>query len=232
MQGLSSCNLCLNLDTSPLADNSFMCVLIVLFPSFYASPCHACPVCSAPVQDYISYLYPQAKEVQKRMLHDAWPNLAPGASVSSSSSSTIPLTIPNPYHHLASSIDGWTGVDHESYICITVHWLDGRWRMCSALLDIMLASERHTGEQVNEWMLQTYGNNHISVCFCVLILLFQIHSQFLFLSIFVSVLLVNAVLPRLDLSAITHDHGPDISKLFHYPSFTVSCVLIMNWIIQ
>ena len=78
--------------------------------------------------------------------------------------------------------------------------------------DIMLASQRHTGEQVNEWMLQTYGNNHISVCFCVLILLFQIHSQFLFLSIFVSVLLVNAVLQSLDLSAITHDHGPDISK--------------------
>jgi hypothetical protein len=91
-------------------------------------------------------------------------NLNVSVSVSSSSSSSSVLSIPNPHHPLSSTTDAWTGDDHESYVCITVHWLDDRWTMRSALLDITLATERHTGEQISEWMVEAYHNNYISVC--------------------------------------------------------------------
>lgn len=57
----------------------------------------------------------------------------------------------------------WTGPDHESYICLTVHWFDADWQLHHALLDILLCTDRHTGENLVEWVKQVLRANDLCV---------------------------------------------------------------------
>ena len=87
------------------------------------------------------------------------------ASVSSSNQSSI-LPCPNPYHPVSFTTDMWTGPDHESYICLTAHWFAPDWQLHHALLDILLCTDRHTGENLVEWIKQVLRANDICVWSC------------------------------------------------------------------
>ena len=97
------------------------------------------------------------------MLHDIGTAFCHFSSSSSSSSSPV-ILCPNPCHPVSCTTDGWSGPDHESYLCLTVHWFDSDWKFQRSLLDIMMCSDRHTGENLCEWTLENLSNNEISVC--------------------------------------------------------------------
>ena len=113
----------------------------------------------------------RAKGVQKTMLHDsssftltASDAVDVPVSVSSSAASAISsLPCPNPSHPISCTTDLWGGPDHESYICLTASWLDANWDLQHALLDIYLCTDRHTGENLAEWLKQIWQENDISV---------------------------------------------------------------------
>ena len=99
----------------------------------------------------------------------------------------------------------WTGPDHESYICLTVHWFAPDWQLQHALLDIFLCTDRHTGENLVEWIKQVLRANDICVglhpaacCFANLL--------------FPWLFFLSLLLQRLDAGALTHDHGADVTK--------------------
>ena len=123
------------------------------------------------LQTYIPALYHKVKLLQKQALHDPFPSLNHSiASVSSSSnqSASSILPCPNPYQPVSFTTDMWTGPDHESYICLTAHCFAPEWQLQHALLDIELCTDRHTGENLVDWIQQVLRANYISVgsCFC------------------------------------------------------------------
>ena len=119
--------------------------------------------CVMSLQTYIPALYDKVKLLQKQALHDHFPSLTKSlASVSSSNQSAF-LPCPNPRHPLSFTTDMWTGPDHESYICITAHWLAPDWQLHHALLDILLCTDRHTGENMVEWIKQVLRANDLCV---------------------------------------------------------------------
>ena len=113
------------------------------------------------------------KAVQKHLLHDEFPVPAishlvsaaalgvPSAQPSSVVSSSV---CPNPQHPISFTTDLWSAPDHESYVCITAHWIDQKWDINHLLLDILLCTDRHTGENIVEWMKEIWKQNDISVC--------------------------------------------------------------------
>ena len=117
--------------------------------------------CCMSLQTYIPALYHKVKLLQKQALHDQFPSLASG---SSSSNQISILSCPNPHHPVSLTTDMWTGPDHESYICLTVHWFDPHWQLHHALLDILLCTDRHTGENLVEWIKQVLHANDLCVC--------------------------------------------------------------------
>ena len=115
-------------------------------------------------------MYNKAKQIIKQSLHDDFPQGGNATSSSSfpylpaSSESEIVIPCPNPLQCVSFTTNGWTGADHESYICVTAHWLDLSWQMRHALLDIWLCTDRHTGDNLDEWLQQVLQKNDISVC--------------------------------------------------------------------
>jgi hypothetical protein len=108
--------------------------------------------------------------MQKKLLHDSFSDgagrdLASSYCASSSSSSSA-LACPNPYHPYSLTTDLWSGPDHETYICLTAHWLDKDWDFRRALLDIYMCSDRHLGENICDWVKQVLNDNELVVC-CV-----------------------------------------------------------------
>jgi len=133
----------------------------------------ALSVCSSffvSVQTYIPNLYWKTKEIQKKFLHDSFSDGAdrglPSSSCPSSSSSSSALACPNPYHPYSLTTDLWSGPDHETYICLTAHWLDKDWDFRRALLDIYLCTDRHLGDNICDWVKQVLNDNELVVC-CV-----------------------------------------------------------------
>ena len=119
--------------------------------------------CLLSLQTYIPALYHKVKLLQKQALHDQFPSLTNShTSVYSSNQSSI-LPCPNPHHPVSFTTDMWTGPDHESYICLTAHWLAPDWQLQHALLDIFLCTDRHTGENLVEWIKQVLHTNDICV---------------------------------------------------------------------
>jgi hypothetical protein len=114
------------------------------------------------VQTYIPALYHKVKLLQKQALHDPFPSTITSVSSSNQSVHSI-LQCPNPFHPVSFTTDMWTGPDHESYICLTAHWLTPDWQLHHALLDIVLCTDRHTGENLVEWIQQVLRANDISV---------------------------------------------------------------------
>jgi hypothetical protein len=116
-------------------------------------------------------LYDQAKSFQRLLLHGSVP-LTDGASealgpvfASAPAAARISsLTCSNPVHPIAFTTDMWSGPDHESYICLTAHWIDKNWILNHALLDIYVCTDRHTGDNIADWLKQIWADNEISVC--------------------------------------------------------------------
>lgn len=120
------------------------------------------------VQTMLPDLYDKMKVIQRNLLHD--PSFIALASVAEEAPASLPLSsldsfpCPNPHHPISFTVDLWSGPDHESYICLTAHWLDKQWGLNDALLDIYLCTDRHTGYNLAEWMKQIWKENEISVC--------------------------------------------------------------------
>jgi hypothetical protein len=104
------------------------------------------------LQNFIPAYYHETKKFQAALLNSdasvVSPVLAsvsqslPSASSSSASSLTC-FPVPNSHRPMAFTVDGVSTADHESYICITAHWLDPGFIPKSALLDISLCTDRH-----------------------------------------------------------------------------------------
>ena len=111
------------------------------------------------LQTFIPALYHKVKLLQKQALHDHFPSLTNRLASGSSSNQSSILSCPNPHHPVSFTTDMWTGPDHESYICLTAHWLTPDWQLHHALLDILLCTDRHTGENLVEWIKQVLRAN-------------------------------------------------------------------------
>jgi len=153
------------------------------------------------IQSLIPHIYKQAKSLQKTLLHGlTLPGIPP--STSSSSSSCSPSKCSWPHYPFSCTTDGWSGRDHESYYCITVHYFSETWCLCKQLLDIKLCEDRHTGDNLRQWIGQTLDENDLDV------------SQFFSFCMFHGLAFDSVAvycLQGTDCAAITHDHGSDIS---------------------
>jgi hypothetical protein len=129
------------------------------------------PLISFLFQAYIPAYYKATKKLQASMLHDI---RSPSNSLSPSLVDNInhrseielqhgSLCCPNPLHPVCLTTDGWSGRDHESYICLTTHWLSANWMMQDILLDVFLATDNHSGENIREWVLDNMKSNQLSV---------------------------------------------------------------------
>ena len=147
-------------------------------------------------QKYFVELNRQVKALQKETLHDS--SLDCTAKIDDVKSTSV-FCCPNPFHPISFTVDGWSGPDHESYFCVTAHWLDKDFKMRHALLDILLCTDRHTGENLRDWLKQVFADNDIDV-------------GSLFLNVGLLAAYDSLFMQRLDIAALTHDHGPDISK--------------------
>lgn len=119
------------------------------------------------LQTYLPAMAACVKELLVDSLHDncassSSSSAAPSISAPSNNESFI-IQCPNPHHSVALTTDGWTGPDHESYICVTAHWLDFDWKMRTILLDVLLCSDRHTGDNLEEWLINELHVYHIYV---------------------------------------------------------------------
>lgn len=114
-------------------------------------------------------MYWKAKELQKKLLHDSSVSIssddaASSSSLPASSSSSSEFTCPNPHHPFSLTSDLWTGPDRESYICLTLHFLDDDWVFRTLLLDIYLCTDRHLAQNLYEWIKQILLDNDLFVC--------------------------------------------------------------------
>ena len=50
--------------------------------------------------------------------------------------------------HFAITTDGWTSRANDSYVALTVHYIDEEWSLQSHLLETHQLAEAHTGENV------------------------------------------------------------------------------------
>jgi hypothetical protein len=109
----------------------------------------------------IARAYEQCRAEQKKVLHNISSSQL-SSTRSSSSSSSMSCIAP---HHLSfsSTTDGYTGRDHESYFGFTVHYFSPDWRLCRMLLKIKLCEDRHTGENVCQWLEETFDEAELDV---------------------------------------------------------------------
>lgn len=69
---------------------------------------------------------------------------------------------------LALTTDGWTSCANEAFITITGHFITGDWRLVSVVLQITKMEERHTSENLAEYMVSSliddWGLKKESIC--------------------------------------------------------------------
>ena len=123
--------------------------------------------CPYFVQVIFADLYDIMKSLQIESLRDSVPSFESVSLLSGSvlvrSDFVSPGLCPNPLHPIAFTTDLWSGPDHESYICLTAHWLDSEWNLKRSLLDIYLCTDRHTGENLCDWMKDIWKGNQLCV---------------------------------------------------------------------
>lgn len=115
-------------------------------------------------QTYIPDLYWKVKQFQHSLLHDECESKIDWSDLEATfrySVSDLPCL--NPLHPMSLTTDLYTGRDHETYICLTAHFFDAEWNMKRFLLDIFLCTDRHTGENISDWIKQVLSENNISV---------------------------------------------------------------------
>lgn len=54
--------------------------------------------------------------------------------------------------HVSLTTDGWTARNTESYVTVTVHWLDSSWELKSAVLETVTLSESHTAQNLTVYL--------------------------------------------------------------------------------
>ena len=134
------------------------------------------------LQSYFPDLYWKSKEIQRGILHDEACDATLNTNLNWSDvehafNSFSVLPVLNPLHPFSLTTDLWSGPDHESYICLTIHFFDLEWNFCRLLLDIFLCTSRHTGEYIGDWIVQLCTDNLLSV-FCLCFQLFQLFLIF------------------------------------------------------
>jgi len=133
------------------------------------------------LQTYFPELYEKTKQIQARILHDELAAQINWDDVEAEFKASATLPVLNPDHPIALTTDLWTGADHESYICLTGHYFTKNWELQRILLDIYLCTDRHTGENLADWIKQVLSGNEINVSsFSMLVLTFRYMLFFLF----------------------------------------------------
>jgi len=56
---------------------------------------------------------------------------------------------------VAITSDIWTSATIESYVSVTVHYTDNNWALCNCVLAVMLTEDRHTGDNIANWLLDS-----------------------------------------------------------------------------
>lgn len=56
--------------------------------------------------------------------------------------------------YISITTDTWTSLATESYLTITVHYIDDKWSLISRILGTMLLEDRHTGQNLSQWILE------------------------------------------------------------------------------
>ena len=54
--------------------------------------------------------------------------------------------------YVAATANMWTSIATDSYLAVTVHYLDDEWAMKSFILVTLLLTESHTGANLAEWV--------------------------------------------------------------------------------
>jgi hypothetical protein len=88
-------------------------------------------------QEYLPNLYEETKKVQHSMLFSDinsslnWSAVEKAFQMESKDSEMFHEYFPclNPMHPISTTTDLWKGPDHESYICLTGHYLDSNWEL-------------------------------------------------------------------------------------------------------
>jgi hypothetical protein len=63
---------------------------------------------------------------------------------------------------VALTSDIWTSAANESYISVTVHYIDNSWVLCDRVLAVMPIDERHTGDNIVKWLLDALAQYDLS----------------------------------------------------------------------
>jgi len=63
---------------------------------------------------------------------------------------------------VAVTSDIWTSATNESYISVTVHYIDNSWVLCNRVLAVMPIADRHTGDNIVKWLLDVIAQYDLS----------------------------------------------------------------------
>jgi len=63
---------------------------------------------------------------------------------------------------VAVTSDIWTSATNESYVSVTVHYIDNSWVLCSRVLAVMPIEDRHTGDNIVKWLLDVVAQYDMS----------------------------------------------------------------------
>ena len=59
------------------------------------------------------------------------------------------------FENVAITHDCWTSLNTESYSTVTVHYIDQRWNMKSAVLETQKMEGSHTSDNISKGLMET-----------------------------------------------------------------------------
>ena len=69
---------------------------------------------------------------------------------------------------MAITLDCWTSDNRISFIGLTVHWVDTKWKMCECVLGIRQLDGSHTGECLSVAVLEVLVEFNLSAKVCAI----------------------------------------------------------------
>lgn len=63
---------------------------------------------------------------------------------------------------VAVTSDIWTSCTNDSYLSVTVHYIDDHWVLCNRVLAVMPIEDRHTGDNIMKWLLDVIAQYDLS----------------------------------------------------------------------
>jgi len=69
----------------------------------------------------------------------------------------------HPENDISLTSDLWTDVMLRSFICLTGHFIDESWHLQSTLMNIYSCTDRHTGDNLAEWLVGLLNKMQIDV---------------------------------------------------------------------